>query len=186
MLQSSSLTSSSKPCLSSGHQSPKLLKAIKGFDCKINDQVLGAVLLHSNCRSDGQVQTEGISKSVAVIAGSIYKKCCHSCNNIIYTYSVLESKRFECFVNLGPWQRFFYVKMKLMWKWNSWILREDVTDQSHVHHWAMNMASLGHSLVSEQNKALGLALVWNGLRLLVKIRDHVQHVPNCACAEQQI
>ena len=47
----------------------KLLKAIKGFECKINDQVLGAVLLDSNCRSDGQVQTPGISKSVAVIAG---------------------------------------------------------------------------------------------------------------------
>ena len=61
--------STSLMCLSSGHQSQKLLKAIKGFECKINDQVLGAVLLDSNCRSDGQVQTPGISKSVAVIAG---------------------------------------------------------------------------------------------------------------------
>ena len=56
--------------------------------------------------------------------------------------------------------------MKLMWKWNSWILREHLTDQSHVHHWAlwaMNVASLEHSLVSEQNKGIGpcIALQWS-------------------------
>ena len=55
------------------------------FDCKINGQALGAALLHSFDRLDGQVQTQRVSELAAVAAlqaaaSSLRKKCCHSCS----------------------------------------------------------------------------------------------------------
>ena len=55
------------------------------FDCKINGRALGAALpgLHSFGWLDGQAQTQGVSKSAAVAAGSNATKlpmCYHSCD----------------------------------------------------------------------------------------------------------
>ena len=59
----------SSPCQSSGKYSRRLLKqTIKGLEGKINGQALGAVLLHSFCRSVGQAQTHGVSESATVAA----------------------------------------------------------------------------------------------------------------------
>ena len=42
---------------------------LKVFECKINGQALRATLLYRFCCSEGQVPTQGVSKSVAVAAG---------------------------------------------------------------------------------------------------------------------
>ena len=58
--QSSSLSPSLSPCLSSGNYSLRLFQeTIKGFDCKINGRALGAVLWHRLA-----------TKSAAVAVGS--------------------------------------------------------------------------------------------------------------------
>ena len=46
-------------------------KTIEGFDCKINGQARGAALRHSLAGSDGRAQTQGVSESAAVAAGSL-------------------------------------------------------------------------------------------------------------------
>ena len=45
-------------------------KAIAGFDCKINGQAFGAAVLHSLGWYNELAQTQGVSKLVAVAAGS--------------------------------------------------------------------------------------------------------------------
>ena len=45
-------------------------KTIEDFDCKINGRALWAVLLHSLGGEDWQAQTQNVSKSAAVTAGS--------------------------------------------------------------------------------------------------------------------
>ena len=56
----------------SGWQSLQRLsqKVIEGLEGKIDGQALGAALLHCLGKSDGQAQTQDISKSAVVAAGS--------------------------------------------------------------------------------------------------------------------
>ena len=61
-LQSSCLSSSSSPCLSSGNYSLRLFqKKIKGFDCKTNGRAPRAGLLDSLGWLDWLAQTQGVS-----------------------------------------------------------------------------------------------------------------------------
>ena len=46
-------------------------KVIEGLEGKINGQALGAALRLSLRGSDGRAQTQGVSESVAVAAGSL-------------------------------------------------------------------------------------------------------------------
>ena len=95
-------------CRSSGNHAPRLFqKTIEGFECKINDWALGIVLWHSLGRSDGQAQTQGVSKPEleAVTAGSdllAWEKCATTLAILIHW--VQESKRFWFSANLGQWQ----------------------------------------------------------------------------------
>ena len=48
----------------------KVMMAIEGLEGKINSQALGAALRFCLRGSDGQAQTQGVSESAAVAAGS--------------------------------------------------------------------------------------------------------------------
>ena len=62
--QSSSLSPSSSPCLSSGSYYRRLFeRTFEGFDCKINGQALGAAFQHILGGSDGRAHTQGVSES---------------------------------------------------------------------------------------------------------------------------
>ena len=86
--QSSKLNPSLSPCRSSGKHSWRLFqRTIKGFDCKINSRALGAVLRHTLGWSDGLAQTQGVSKSAAVAAGSdllTWKQCSDQLDKLLF------------------------------------------------------------------------------------------------------
>ena len=64
------LSPSSSPCWSSGNHSLRLFeKTIEGFCCKIHGRAVWAAFLQCLGWSDGQAQTQGVSKLVAVAAG---------------------------------------------------------------------------------------------------------------------
>ena len=137
------------------------LLEVASFDyCKINGQALGAALLHCLGGLDRQAQTQGVSKSAAVAAGS-YRLAwgkhattfALSCN----TDSVRESKRIKCFINIGLQQ--VTLNCRQLWNWQY---------QSSAHHFTQ---SFNHSLVSEQKHDIGTK----------------QHVPNwilCKATDQ--
>ena len=84
------------PSYSFGNHSRRIFqKTIAGFDCKINGRALDAVLRHSFGRSDRQAQTQVISESAAVAAGSNQ----HAPENLsYYTDLVLEPRNYQGFV----------------------------------------------------------------------------------------
>ena len=124
-------------------------KTIQDFNSWFNGRALLVTLMLGFGWSHLQEQTQGISKQVAVLlaaTGSLEETLLPAYHSFD-TDSVLESKRFQCFVNFGWWlQIFFSYEMKLWWNWldlvtdqKAVLVAQLVTDQSCAHHLARSL-----------------------------------------------
>ena len=106
-LQSSSLSPSLTPCLSSGNHSQRLFqKTIERFDCKIKRRAQMGKHKHRAFPT--------LLQSLRAATACLRKTCHYSCD----TDSVQESTRFWCFVNFGRLRVTFCFHAKWNFRWN--------------------------------------------------------------------
>ena len=86
-------------------------KTIQDFNSWFNGRALLVTLMQGFGWSHLQAQTQGVSKQVAVLlaaTGSLEETLLPAYHSFD-TDSVLESKRFQCFVNFGWWLQIFFL-----------------------------------------------------------------------------